>query len=75
MGKVQHLTLYMIFSFWGSKGVGEREFSLFLMCSHHVPTIISFLFHLCLGMVQLPFAQVVEQGVREAKGNMTKQCF
>jgi hypothetical protein len=33
-GKVQHLILYMFFSFWGLKGVGEREFSLFLMCSH-----------------------------------------
>jgi hypothetical protein len=25
-------------------------------------------------MVQFPFAQVVEQGGREAKGSMTKQC-
>jgi hypothetical protein len=24
----------MFFSFWGLKGVGEREFFLFFMCSH-----------------------------------------
>ncbi len=56
------------------RGWGEGiflVFNVFPSCSHYHLIF----FPNCLAMVQLPFAQVVGQGGREAKGSMIKQSF